>query len=823
MKVTFLAALKPLIKKFTPQGICSYPLAKNFTSHEYFIPATYKGMAEKFSLITHHAAQGHALYKGNLTQPLKNESRKGKTDKEEKTHSLILDVDGLPLDEPLPTPITSEVLKQAANKFILSLPNEFHNTSCIAQGSASMGRNPKKLNLHIEFFTDHAISPKALKHILVDLNLTCSTLITALTLTASGTGLSYTLDPCIADNSRLLYIAPPKFTQTPDPFESPNARHVLIEKEHETLRIMPLIEAVNPEKTSKEVAKHVKNLRKANGLGAKKQKTQRLHINNQEYISVVTNPDKITLDFVSDNDQWLQFNRTGGDSRGYYVAKDSPAILRNFKGEDNILLSKADPETYQWILDNYPNTETDSVVPFCFRDFETNTLYNGFHHPLTLQPTQIAETTAGNIAGFFKDYGYEAPEIIPQMEYTYRPHRPPEVDLKNRFVNAYIASEYATQNEIALPERIEKTFGTAGTDLATLCPTIHKIIAHVTGDSDEGLERFVNWFAYIVKYRKKTQTSWLFHGVPGTGKGVLYDKIIRPILGKTNCSLKTIANLDDEKNKWIEDTLFVMIDEFRYADSTHWERMYQRLKSLIHDEEQTVRGMRANQRTIRCYVNFIFCSNNIDAMRVTEGDRRFNICPRQNTTIEKRYPDIREAIGHLDNELPFFAEYLKTFDVNKKMVKRTWENETKVAMRELTKTTPELFVEALKKGDLEFFLPILEETPTTTADMDIKILIDRTLRNALPHVGEKTRISCRELSFLYTWQSGHKIAVGKLTKLLGYNGITPKRMRLDNGGIMLAVNVLWRLKTLNQRALCAHYIPDNVTPINEIKEIPYVG
>jgi hypothetical protein len=44
-------------------------------------------------------------------------------------------------------------------------------------------------------------------------------------------------------------------------------------------------------------------------------------------------------------------------------------------------------------------------------------------------------------------------------------------------------------------------------------------------------DHFLNWLAFILQHRDRTKTAWVLHGVPGTGKGLLTNDILRPIFG----------------------------------------------------------------------------------------------------------------------------------------------------------------------------------------------------------------------------------------------------------------------------------------------------
>lgn len=799
MKVTFLQApAKALRKIFTNGSAQSYPMVKNFTSHEYELTADTAGLNQKFELIKEHGAKGHALYKGNLTHPLVNESRRGKTDKNELTQSLILDIDGLVLEGiTIETPITARQLVTLTESFISTLPRAFHKVSYITQASASMGLKGNALNLHIEFFLDTPTSPRALKDYLVSLNLDCPVAESNLHLSASGMSLCYPIDVCLADNSRILYIAPPEFDNSNDPFASNDDRCEIVIKEQETIDIQPLISELNTESLQQRCREKVKQLRKIQGLPPKRETTQKLNIHG-ESTTVVTNPDALRLEFVSDNGLWLQFNRAGGTSRGYFVAKNSPNVLRNFKGEDYVLLDVADPDTYNWIVENYAeeiSKDGQLQRPFCFRDIESDVMYSGFFDKHSNRVIELNAIKPSNIKDFFAHHGHAEPDIIPQMRYHYTPYKSDVINWQAGFVNKYIMSDLMFENEYAIDNSIDLEFGTAHSDLSKICPVATKIIQHVTGDDPEAFERFVNWVAYIVQTRRKVGTAWLLQGVPGTGKGLVFNSIIRPILGHTNCEVKGINNLDDQFNDWIESSLLVMFDEFQYHNSRDWDALYQRLKPMITDEHLTVRAMRANQRKALSYTNYIFCSNERDPLRITDDDRRFNVAPRQETKLETKYPEIRDEVENdLPNELEALAKFLMETATDRKCATIAWENSAKAIVRETTRTTVEMFIDAIREGDLDFFIPLLAEEAVTTNDLDLKAIVDRAIKNFIRSIDNETPyfLQTSELSHLYSWMHRKTTTPARINKMLQHHGVYPKKQRTPEG-TRNCLKVQWKL------------------------------
>ena len=261
MEIVFLKAKQSLAKEISKEGTKPYPLTKNFTSIHYDIENDKKGFNQFYKLLTKHAASGHCLHKGALKKQLTNESRALMADRNAPTNLLVLDIDGLPYK-------TGNVgIETLAETIIIQLPELFHDVTYIAQASASLGFKKDKLSLHLFFFMDMPVHPKTLKDWLRTLNYNSDFLAEQIKLSANGQSLSYILDPSVADNSKLIYIAPPIFKDVQDPL--PAGRFVKVDRGSPTLEISTALINVNPERVHALSLTIKNNLRKKADLPKK--------------------------------------------------------------------------------------------------------------------------------------------------------------------------------------------------------------------------------------------------------------------------------------------------------------------------------------------------------------------------------------------------------------------------------------------------------------------------------------------------------------------------------------------------------------------------
>ena len=129
-------------------------------------------------------------------------------------------------------------------------------------------------------------------------------------------------------------------------------------------------------------------------------------------------------------------------------------------------------------------------------------------------------------------------------------------------------------------------------------------------------------------------TAWILTGVPGTGKGLFVHKILKPLFGDAQVPMRSLENIEEQFNLYMRTAMFLVVDEFRMADSGSVGKMADKLKHQITEPTLTIRAMRTNQIELPSFTNFIFLTNRADAVKIEESDRRYNVAPRQEVKLE---------------------------------------------------------------------------------------------------------------------------------------------------------------------------------------------
>jgi len=747
MRLNFLGASDgtPLSKTFEEIAPgtykeTSYPNVAKFSSIELNVSTLY----EFYQVAVSAANEGMCLLKGQLDQPLINESRAGHTDATAKTEWLCLDID-------------YTVTAQTPSEFIDALSPEFRDVSYVFQRSASMGiKTADGWRGHFFVMLDSPQSPQALKQWLIQRNLVCIPLRTLIGLSASGGALTFPLDVTTCQNDKLLYITPPNCVGFDDPLTT---RWEYVERS--TQRIALDLSAVSAAANQKLLKETITACRKEAGLDKKTFK-----VTHQKGTEILTNPDPVTVTGKKEERGFVYLNLNGGDSWAYYFPENKPDILFNFKGEPCMYMWDVDKELYnEYAQTTAADTgDTGDAVPFGFLWPHDDTYYRGFAVPssgelISLNPT----SSKGKLRDFFVQNGVQPASgwAVDEWQMDFDPSTEGFVDFSRRQVNTYRRTPYIAN---------------ARTTDGNIPPTIDRVLTSVCVD-DVTKDHFLNWVASIFQTRMKTHTAWIFQGVQGTGKGVLFTQILAPILGRQYCHEMTMDRLDDDFNAYLSDNILLFIDEAKISDSKNGDRLLNRIKNLITEPEQHIRGMRRNAVVRRNYSNIILASNYDDIIPLEVSDRRFNVAPRQEKSIQLEYDDIIV----IQSELSGFSNFLHSYQVDQKAVKKVLLSAARDQLITVSETTIDTFFRAVRDGDLAYFTQYLDDSVKANMEgiryHDYALVVKRWMSS----VGEEINISRNELHTCYQFlqcTGNLSISATKFNKMCAKYGFHMKPVRI---------------------------------------------
>lgn len=732
-------------KVFTPDSKKSFNNIFKVSSYEYTIN-TLEDLLQAFRGI---AAEGSAVIKGRLDRTLKDESRAGHTNPNQQTEWICLDADGIP-------GITTH------EEFVARvLPLEFQGCSYIFQHSNSAGlATTEGFHGHLFFLLQEAEHPKFLKEWLKYINLT--KLKEGLQLSNNYLTLKFPLDITTCQNDKLIYIASPQFIGMKDPIDG--ERIILVEKAEERVKIA--MEGVEPPVIETKLQEVINKLRTDKGLEKRKAKYNGEVLQNPEKgIFVASN---IAHGFVHGN-----VHRPGqtGDSNAYWHPEDNPSVLYNFKGEPPVSLQELDPSYYRAAMD------TQDQIPsrvLAFRCRKRDTYFNGYYDPQTDTVDVEPVRTKDRIGDFMIQNGRQAPDIIWDWDMRFDPNDPKTIDFKRRFINLYQKSQ------------IEKTALTL-TAAKEIPPTIRELLFHVLGNSEEMLDEFINWLAVIFQQKVQTKSAWVLHGRTGTGKGMLYTDILKPLFDGATV-MKQYHNLKEQWNYWAESTLITVFDEAKIEDRNK-QQIMEKLKNFITESELSIQKKYENSYQATNYNNILLFSNNKhNILELTQDDRRFWIPPRQ----DEKYQYSEAKHQRLKEELLAFACYLLHHKTDLQRARNPKKTEAKVQLTELGMNSVDLFYKSLTEGDLTYLLNLVLEAPKTT-DMDKRFTYNKAKELAIRFLNKPDGfMTLTELHLIYNYIQGDKIPINRFSKQMELKQIKLKLHQL-NGRPVTGIYGNWKV------------------------------
>jgi hypothetical protein len=759
----FLSADQPLTKKYSlaADGTIvkdSYLNAYEVTSHDVEIAS----IDDFLDALTFHAGRGHCLLKGKLSRPLVKESRAGSTDANDSTEWICLDIDGLPSTHSVDELLTLLGLSTA---------------SYVLQWSASHGiTEADKLRCHIFMLLDKPYPAAVIKQWLIQLNLTVPFLLENQSLSKSGMALRWCLDVTACQNDKLIYITKPILEGIKNPLGR-QPRYSVHHREHPVLRLPAQI---NPIETNRHLTQAIiSKLRAEAGLPSRKYVTR-----EYKTVEVLAKPDQAMVTGIKHDRGFVYLNLNGGDSWGYYHPIDSCDILYNFKGEPNYAIKELLPDYYAQAAQQarqqqktteqgvYKADNEHAPVLLAFRDEKTGTYYHGRYWEATETLDLSVAKTEKQVRDFCMQHGMPIGEYVPIWDVRFDPQDNVRVDIANRYVNTFERTQFM-RNVSATPPR-------------ACPPTILKVIHHMLGNEVQLTEHFINWLGFIVQHRTRAETAWLIYGTEGTGKGLFYKRVLRPLFG-TAATQNRVDEFDGQFNAFINEKLVIFLDEVDVPRLKNPDLVMGKIRNIITEETVSIREMRTTAVPKPNYSSLIMGSNQPNAIILSDNDRRYNIGRFQHKKL--MLSEAENETMDDGSELQAFYDYLYHLAVDVKAAKKPLATQDRDNLIATTSNSADDIAAALHPdhASMEFFL---DQLPTddgyqTNALMnnrveDYKLVLFTLLQRTLA-AGGKCNVARDELRTLFDYTVGNiPDTPHKFTKYLRHRHITTKRVRIEN-------------------------------------------
>lgn len=668
MPLQFLEASVPLTKTYTQRSgellKEPYPFVWEFTSHEEKVTNLHQFEAA----LKKHAALGHCLLKGSLARPLVKESRAGSTSTNDVTDFVVLDFDGLDM------PTIEDAMT------VMGLDS----VSYISQWSASYGVGGSKLlKAHVFMLLDRGHPAPLLKQWLIQKNHQVPELEKCMGLTKTGNSISWPLDISACQNDKLIYIAPPVFKGLKDPcVKTPRIQLVL--KDNEKLSLAGQINSTDANRQL--TIKRIAQLRDNAGL-PKRKFVYKMHGADE----VMAKPDACTITDMKTERGFVYFNLNGGDSWAYYHPENNPDLIRNFKGEPIYLTKELLPDYWAQIHSKVNATVTSQgLIHLALCDRSTSTYWRGTYDTTTDNLELFLAKNETQLRHFAKQVGAPLGEFIPEWDIVFDPKSNVRVDPVARRINQFTPTSFMRASGPA-PTQVPKV--------------IHKILLHALGGDTKIAEHFINWLAFILQHRDRTKTAWVLHGVPGTGKGLLTNDILRPIFGVHQTAARRMEELNEPYNHFMRNSFLVFVDEVQTKALQNERGVMAKLKNFITEMMVPIRQMYANAVEVRNYTNWIFCSNMSDPVSIDKNDRRFNVGKYQVSKLTITDKEVET----IPKELQAFHDYLMAYACDVDLARTVMQTEDRATMISINESSIDTVASALLEGNFGFFI---DQLPT---------------------------------------------------------------------------------------------------------------
>ena len=341
-------------------------------------------------------------------------------------------------------------------------------------------------------------------------------------------------------------------------------------------------------------------------------------------------------------------------------------------------------------------------------------------------------------------YGSEDGPFMPYRE-TYDPTSisSPIMEDDGLEVNVYKSSKYQNQK----PRN--------GTN--SKFPNIEALLMNVIPEK-VSRDAFLNWLAVIFNTGHKTGTAWVILGSQGSGKTMLFERVLTPLLGEGNCTELNQDALSSRFNHLLHRKQLVCFNEVHSS-----RQAAERIKTWVTEDQIRLEDKTVQASINRNFLNLIFTSNSQIPVVLEADDRRFNVVRTGGPLTEVTWFSGAATIRAIKNELSAFAQFLQAYPYAEAGARRTIMNAEKNRVIEAGVNPLDRLVDLLRRGRKNDLLKAVDS--------------DLLNEDELSDMGNQLT---KELALkLAEGISGDALTMTKLTRELKSRGISETRGRCD--------------------------------------------
>jgi len=229
----------------------------------------------------------------------------------------------------------------------------------------------------------------------------------------------------------------------------------------------------------------------------------------------------------------------------------------------------------------------------------------------------------------------------------------------------------------------------------------------------ERMNYFVNWLAYIFQSLTKARTAIISKGIQGTGKGVIFEKIIQHAIGKNYTTILENEALKSRFNGELENKLFVLANEIK-SDFREGNSTYEKLKMYVSDSEIRFEEKNIRAKTIPNFFNIWFHSNNDVPLQIQGSDRRYTVFNTKNKKLtevskELNYEHITDFLAKVEEERESFIYKIMSLKYDMDLATTPFHTEEKELIYEASMSKIEILSDKIKKKDMEYLKNSIED------------------------------------------------------------------------------------------------------------------
>ncbi len=173
------------------------------------------------------------------------------------------------------------------------------------------------------------------------------------------------------------------------------------------------------------------------------------------------------------------------------------------------------------------------------------------------------------------------------------------------------------------------------------CTKLLELLQYLCGEAGQDLapvtDWVLKWCAYPLQHvGAKMQTAIVMHGEEGTGKNLFWGAL-RTIYGRHG-GVITQRELEDKFNNWLSAKLFIIANEVVTRQEMSHHVGF--LKSLITESDVYVVRKFEDGRSEANHMNLVFCSNELQPLKIGPRDRRYMVIRTPNERNEDFYKEV---------------------------------------------------------------------------------------------------------------------------------------------------------------------------------------